>query len=255
MKFARYEADGKVSYGIVEGNTVKQISTAPYKRYRATGKTHRLSQVKLLAPLVPGKIVAIGLNYKSHLGTREAPKVPEGFYKTPTSVIGPEDAIVIPKTAIQEKVQIQPEGEMVVIIGKRCSRVKKADAMSYVFGYSCGNDVSARNWQRNDLQWWRAKSSDTFAPLGPFIATGLDPNNMQLTCRINGKVVQDQTTGDLLYGVPEIIEFISSAITLEPGDAIYTGTPGAPGDIHAGDVVEVEISGVGVLRNPVTAEK
>ncbi|MDO8749650.1 MAG: fumarylacetoacetate hydrolase family protein [Dehalococcoidia bacterium] len=254
MRYVRFQVGTHVAYGVLGGDVVREITAPPYGAYKVTDRTHKLSEVKLLAPIVPGKIVAIGLNYKSHLGNREAPKVPEGFYKTPTSVIGTEEPVRIPQAALQEKVHMQPEGEMVFIMGKRAKNVKKAEALSYVLGYTCGNDVSARDWQRNDLQWWRAKSSDTFSPMGPVIVTDLDPSKMQLICRINGKVVQEQSTGDLVHDVPAIIEFISSAITLEPGDAIYTGTPGAPGDIHPGDVVEVEISGIGVLRNPIEAE-
>jgi 2-keto-4-pentenoate hydratase/2-oxohepta-3-ene-1,7-dioic acid hydratase in catechol pathway len=254
MKYARYEAHGEIAYGVVEGDSVKEITAAPFEDHQVTDHTHGLSEVTLLAPVVPGKIVAIGLNYKSHLGDREPPKVPEPFYKTTSALIGPDDPIIIPREAIEEGVNVQPEAEFTLVIGKRCKRASRADALSYVLGYTCGNDVSARDWQRNDLQWWRAKSSDTFAPIGPFIVSDLDPSNVRLICRINGEVVQDQLTSDLLYDVPRIIEFVSSMITLEPGDVIMTGTPGSPGNIHAGDVVEVEVEGVGVLRNPVTAE-
>ena len=254
MKYVRIQVGTQVAYGILDGDVVQEITAPPYDSYQVTDRKHKLADVKLLAPIVPGKIVAIGLNYKSHLGDREAPKVPEGFYKTPTSVIGTEEPIRIPQTALQEQVHMQPEAEMVFVIGKQAKNVKRADALSYVLGYTCGNDVSARDWQRNDLQWWRAKSSDTFSPMGPVIVTDLDPSKMQLVCRINGTVVQEQSTGDLVHDVGAIIEFISSAITLEPGDAVYTGTPGSPGDIHPGDVVEVELSGIGVLRNPIQAD-
>ena len=254
MKYARYEAHGEIAYGVVEGDSVKQITAAPFEDHEVTDHTHGLSEVTFLAPVVPGKIVAIGLNYKSHLGDREPPKVPEPFFKTASALIGPDDPIVIPREAIEEGVHVQPEAEFSVVIGKRCKRVSRADALSYVLGYTCGNDVSARNWQRNDLQWWRAKSSDTFAPIGPYIVTDLDPGNARLICRINGETVQEQSTSDLVHDVPRIIEFVSSVVTLEPGDVIMTGTPGRPGDIHPGDTVEVEVEGVGVLRNPVTAE-
>ena len=254
MKYARYEAHGEIAYGVVEGDVVKQITAAPYLEHRVTDHTHGLSEVRLLSPVVPGKIVAIGLNYKSHLGDREPPKVPEPFYKTTSAVIGTGEPIVIPREAIQEGVRIQPEAEFSLVMAKRCKRATRANALSYVLGYTCGNDVSARDWQRNDLQWWRAKSSDTFAPIGPFIVSDLDPGNLRLIGRINGKTVQEQLTSDLLYDVQAIIEFVSSIITLEPGDVIMTGTPGQPGDIHPGDTVEVEVEGVGVLSNPVTAE-
>jgi 2-keto-4-pentenoate hydratase/2-oxohepta-3-ene-1,7-dioic acid hydratase in catechol pathway len=255
MKFARYEAHGEVAYGVVEGDAVKQLSAAPFEDYRVTDHSHALSDVRLLAPTTPSKIVAIGLNYKSHLGDRVPPTVPEPFIKTPSSLIGPGDPIVIPREAIEESVKMQPEGELTLVIGKRCKRATREDALSYVLGYTCGNDFSARNWQRNDLQWWRAKSSDTFSPIGPFIVTDLDPSNLQLTVRVNGETVQDQTTSDLLYDVPRIIEFVSQVMTLEPGDVIMTGTPGSPGDVHDGDTVEVEIEGIGILRNPIKAER
>ena len=247
MKYARYEAHGETAYGVVEG-------ASPLEDHEVTDHEHGLSEVKLLAPIVPGKIVAIGLNYKSHLGDRVPPSVPEPFFKTQSALIGPDEPIVIPREAIEEGVNIQPEAEFSLVIGKRCRRASADDALDYILGYTCGNDVSARNWQRNDLQWWRAKSSDTFAPVGPYIETDLDPGNVRLIGRINGEVVQEQLTSDLLYGIPRIIEFVSSVLTLEPGDVIMTGTPGAPGDIHPGDTVEVEVEGVGVLRNPVVAE-
>ncbi len=253
-KYVRYEAHGETAYGVVEGDTVKQITGPPYEAHEVTDHTHALSEVKLLAPVVPNKVVAIGLNYRSHLGDRTPPKVPEPFFKTTSSVIGTGESVVIPRDAIAEGVKVQPEAELSLVIGKRCKGATKANALSYVLGYTCGNDISARDWQANDLQWWRAKSSDTFTPLGPFIVTDLDPGNLHLMGRINGKVVQDQVTSDLLYDVPTIIEFVSRVMTLEPGDVIMTGTPGAPGDIHEGDVMEIEIEGIGVLRNPVRAE-
>ena len=254
MKYARYEAHGETAYGVVEGDSVKQLTASPLEDHEVTDHEHALSEVKLLAPIVPGKIVAIGLNYKSHLGDRVPPSVPEPFFKTQSALIGPDEPIVIPREAIEEGVNIQPEAEFSLVIGKRCKRASAGDALDYILGYTCGNDVSARNWQQNDLQWWRAKSSDTFAPVGPYIETDLDPGNVRLIGRINGEVVQEQLTSDLLYGIPRIIEFVSSVLTLEPGDVIMTGTPGAPGDIHPGDTVEVEVEGVGVLRNPVVAE-
>ncbi len=253
-KYARYEAHGETAYGVVEGDTVRELTGPPYEAHEVTDHTHALSEVRLLSPVVPNKVVAIGLNYKSHLGDRTPPKVPEPFFKTTSSVIGTGESVVIPRDAIAEGVRVQPEAELSLVIGKRCKGATKANALSYVLGYTCGNDISARDWQENDLQWWRAKSSDTFTPLGPFIVTDLDPGNLHLMGRINGKVVQDQITSDLLYDVPTIIEFVSRVVTLEPGDVIMTGTPGRPGDIHEGDVMEIEVEGIGVLSNPVKAE-
>ena len=254
-KYARYEVQGQVVYGIVEGNRVKQITKAPYEEYDITKRTNDLSEVNILAPVIPNKVVAIGLNYRSHLGERGAPKVPEPFFKTTSSVIGPGDNVIIPKDAIKEGVSVQPEAELSLVVGKRAKRVSKSDALGYVLGYTCGNDMSARDWQANDLQWWRAKSSDTFTPLGPYIVTDLDPSNLRLIGRINGRVVQDQVTSDLLYDVPTIIEFVTRVMTLEPGDVVMTGTPGRPDNIKEGDVMEVEVAEIGILRNPVINEE
>ena len=252
--FARFEIDGTVLHGIVEGNAIKEISGSPLNDYSETGNSHNLQDVKLLPPVSPRKIVAIGLNYRSHLGDKPGPAAPEPFLKSSTTVVGQGDNIVIPKVAIEEGVKIQPEAELALVIGKDCKGATQENALDYVFAYTCGNDVSARDWQANDLQWARAKSSDTFGPIGPWMTTDLDPTNIQVICRVNGEEKQNQNTSDLLHPVTRIIEYVSSVITLQVGDVIMTGTPGTPGDIHPGDVVEVELSGVGVLTNPVVAE-
>ena len=254
MKLVRFEAHGEAAYGAVEGDLVKQLTASPFEDYQVTDHAHPLSEVKLLAPVIPRKIVAIGLNYRSHLGDTEAPKVPEPFFKTSTSVIAHEEDIIIPREAIEGSINVQEEAELTAVIGRRCKRATRENALDYILGFTCGNDISARPWQHNDLSWWRGKSSDTFAPLGPFIVTGLDPSDLGISARVNGKTVQDATTADLIHDVPTIIEFVSRTITLEPGDVIMTGTPGEPVDIHPGDTVEVEIEDVGVLRNSVKAE-
>jgi 2-keto-4-pentenoate hydratase/2-oxohepta-3-ene-1,7-dioic acid hydratase in catechol pathway len=192
-------------------------------------------------------MLATALNYKSHLGEHEAPGKPELFYKVPSSVIGPGDTIVLPKAAER----VEEEAELVVVIGRRCSKVSEADALSYVLGYTCGNDVSARVWQRNDMQWWRAKSSDTFSPFGPYIETDVDISSLEIRARVNGREVQRCNSSELFFGVPALISFISQVVTLEPGDLIFTGTSGRPAELHDGDVVEVEVEGIGILRNPV----
>ena len=250
MKFARYEAHGETAYGVVEDNLVRQITTTPFEPHRVTDHTHTLDQVRLLAPVVPRKVMAIALNYASHIPDRPPPEKPEPFFKNPTGIVGPEEAIILPPEA--EKVDA--EGELVVVMGRTAKRVSKADALDYVLGYTCGNDVSARPWQRADIQWWRAKGSDTFGPLGPFITTDLDPSKLNLMTRVNGEEKQASPTSGLLFDVPTIISAISEAVTLEPGDVIFTGTPGIPPELHPGDVVEVEVSEIGVLRNPVRAE-
>ena len=251
--YARFEKNGEIYYGQDDGDNLKILTDSPLGSFQETGESVNISDVRLMSPVSPNKVVAIGLNYKSHLGGRPGPKAPEPFLKASTSVIGNNDDIIIPKIALDEGVKIQPEAELAVVIGKTCKGASQNNALDFVFAYTCGNDVSARDWQSNDLQWARAKSSDTFAPIGPWMTTDLDPTNIQVICRVNGEEKQNQNTSDLLHPLTKIIEYVSSVITLEVGDVLMTGTPGTPGDIHPGDVVEVELSGVGVLRNPVVA--
>lgn len=250
-KYVRYEAGGKTSYGILDGETVRELSGDLFASPKPTGKTARLSAVKLLAPVMPSKVIAVGLNYQTHLGQRAAAAYPGLFAKLPTSIVGPEANIVYPADATN----VHYEGEMVLVIGKRASHVTEADAMSYVFGVTAGNDVSERGWQQKDLQWFRAKASDTFGPLGPVIVTGVDPDDLLVQTRLNGEVVQSERTTHLIFNVREIVSYVSRYVTLEPGDVIYTGTPGTTKPIKPGDVVEIEVEKVGVLRNRVVAAK
>ena len=251
MKFARFQAAGRTSYGVVEDGAVTEIEGDIYGDIKTTSTRHNLADVKLLMPCEPTKVLAVGLNYASHLGGRKQPEVPGIFFKTLTSLLDPEGAIILPKDAGL----IEHEGELVIVIGRRAKSVSRENALDYVLGYTAGNDVSCRPWQRGDLQWWRAKGSDTFGPLGPFINTDIDPFNTNLSVRINGETAQEGNTSDLIFDVPTIISFISASMTLEPGDVIYTGTPGIPGSTKDGDTVEVEVEGVGVLRNYVVDEK
>jgi 2-keto-4-pentenoate hydratase/2-oxohepta-3-ene-1,7-dioic acid hydratase in catechol pathway len=246
-KYVRYAAAGKTSYGILEGETIRELSGNLFQIPKPTGKRIKLADAKLLAPMVPGKVIAVGLNYLSHLGERPAAQYPGLFAKLPSSIIGPDDAIIYPADAEN----LHYEGELVVVIGKRASHVTVAEAPGYVFGVTAGNDVSERNWQRSDLQWFRAKASDTFGPLGPAVVSGLNYGDLLLQTRLNGEVVQSQRTKDLVFDVPTIVSYVSRYVTLEPGDVIYTGTPGTTRPMKPGDVVEVEIEGIGVLRNPV----
>lgn len=248
-RYVRFEYEGGSAYGILEQDSVRELEGDLFDSPRPTGRSLPLSQVKLLAPVVPSKVIAVGLNYKSHLGGREAPAEPPLFAKFPTSIIGPGDSIVLPPGA--ENVHF--ESELVLVIGKRAKNVSPERAGEHILGVTCGNDVSARDWQRNDLQWFRAKGSDTFGPLGPAIAVGLDYGDLLLQGRLNSEVVQSQRTSDLLFGPAEIVAFASRYVTLEPGDVIFTGTPGSTRALKPGDVFEVEIEGVGVLRNPVAA--
>lgn len=250
-KYVRYELAGKTSYGIVDGDAVKELSGDLFSSPKATGKTAKLSAVKLLAPITPSKVIAVGLNYQTHLGQRAAAAYPGLFAKMPTSIIPHEANIVYPADATN----LHYEGEMVLVIGKRASNVAVADAAGYVFGITAGNDVSERDWQQKDLQWFRAKASDTFGPLGPWIVTGLNFDDLLVQTRLNGEVVQSQRTKDLIFNVREIVSYVSRYVTLEPGDVIYTGTPGTTRAMKPGDVVEIEVEGVGVLRNKVIAGK
>jgi 2-keto-4-pentenoate hydratase/2-oxohepta-3-ene-1,7-dioic acid hydratase in catechol pathway len=252
----RLEGGGE-SYGIQEGGRVRLIEGDPFSGYRETGREITLPGAGLLAPVMPRKILAAAVNYPSHVPSAQsvlkdegAPAVPQLFLKPSSSVIGPEETILLPAEARR----VDAEGELVAVIGRRCRRVSEAEALDYVLGYTCGNDVSARHWQRDDLQWWRAKGSDTFSPVGPFIATGLDPANLELRTRLNGEEVQRTNTAALVHSVAALISFASRAMTLEPGDLLFTGTPGETPRLSDGDVVEVEISGIGVLRNPAARE-
>ena len=239
-KYVRYQAESTVAYGILDGATIRQLRGNLFGAPEPAGIAHPLNAVKLLYPCEPSKILAVGRNYKSHLGDRQAPDRPEMFYKPVSALQNPDDPIVIPPDAAN----VHFEGELVIVIGPRGT----------IFGVTCGNDVSDRDWQngpRKDLQWWRAKGADTFAPLGPVIVTGLDYRNLMLETRLNGEVVQKQSTADLTFDGPAIVSWVSRWVTLVPGDAIYTGTPGSTRAMHSGDVVEVAIEGIGVLRNPV----
>lgn len=245
--YIRYHVDDSTRHGRLEGRTIHQLNGDFLAGGEPDGVTRDIGDVRLLAPVVPGKIVAVGLNYASHLGTRDAPAEPGLFAKFPSCVVGPEDDIVLPG----DTESVHYEGEMVLVIGKRASRISAAEAADHLFGITAGNDVSARHWQRDDLQWLRAKATDTFAPLGPAVSTGLEVGDLQLRTRLNGEVVQEARTSDLIFSVPEILEYITRYVTLEPGDVVFTGTPGTTSRINPGDTVEVEIEGVGVLRNGV----
>lgn len=254
MRFARYYAHGEVAYGLVEDGMVKQITTTPFEDYQVTDHTHPLDHVQLLAPVVPGKVVAIALNYNTHLGERPAPKRVEGFYKPHNCIIANGENIVLPANAGR----VDEEGELVVIIGKTAKNVSKEKSLDYVMGYTIGNDVSARDWQNGpekDMQWWRAKGADTFGPLGPFISTDIDPFNFTIQVLVNGEKTENVAhSRDLIFDIPTVIAEISRYVTLDPGDIIYSGTPGRTSQLQPGDVVEVEIPGIGVLRNPVVSE-
>lgn len=246
-KYVRFEKDGRASYGVIEGERVRELSGAPWLQGKPTGKSAKLGDVKLLAPAEPSKIICAGLNYKSHIGQQQVAEYVGLFSKFPTSIVGHEADIVYPDDASN----LHFEGELVIVIGKQAQNVPREQALDYVFGVTAGNDVSERAWQRQDLQWLRAKGADTFGPLGPWVVTGINYQDALLETRVNGKTLQSQRTKDLIFDIPYLVSYVSKYVTLMPGDVIYTGTPGRTSAIKPGDVVEVEIEGIGVLRNKV----
>lgn len=259
MKYLRFiNRDGKKMYGILEGNEIHEITDAPYNTYEKTGERYELGSVKLAAPSDPRVIMCAGTNYMDHI--REAnekmhvktniPKHPLIFSKAPNTVADPEQGIIYP-TGVK---RVDYEGELGVVIGKRCKKATKENALDYVIGYTCVNDVSARDLQWDDEQWTRGKGLDTFCPFGPVVTDEIDPFHAPIKTRVNGVTMQDGNTSDMIFDVPALIEYISEWITLEPGDVIATGTPCGVGPVKPGDVMEVEIEGIGVLRNPVIVE-
>jgi 2-keto-4-pentenoate hydratase/2-oxohepta-3-ene-1,7-dioic acid hydratase in catechol pathway len=246
-RYVRFERDGQVTWGALEGDRIIVIDGDLFGEHRLTDRVVGLDYVTLLPPTDARKVIAVGLNYRSHLGTREPAAYPGLFAKYPTSLVGHDAAIELPADATN----VHYEGEMVLVIGRRCRDVSRAEAMDCVFGVTAGNDVSERDWQNDDLQWFRAKASDTFGPVGPAIATGLDPDNLLVETRVNGETRQSERTSDLIFDTREIVSYISRYITLEPGDLIFTGTPQTTRALQPGDVVEIEVEGVGILRNTV----
>ena len=255
MKICRFvnPETQRPSYGIVEGGEVfplrGDLADAGLSLERAEPAV-RLAEARLLAPVAPSKIVCVGRNYREHAAElgNAMPTEPLLFLKAPSAVIGDGDAIELP--TLSERVE--HEGELGVVIGRRCGRLgEDEDPLAYVLGYTCLNDVTARDLQRKDVQFTRGKSFDTFCPVGPHVVTGVDPADLSVETRVNGEVRQRGRTAEMAFPVPFIIRYISRVMTLEPGDLIATGTPAGVGPLRGGDVVEVEVGGVGILRNPV----
>lgn len=248
MRIARVRVDGRASTAIVRDDVVQLVGGGPFGRLQLTGASLPVSRAQFLAPVRPRQILAMAVNYPSHAGGRPLASQPEPFLKAVSSVIGPEEAIVLPPGTAE----VHAEPEVVIVIGRRARHVAAADADRYIFGYTAGNDVSARDWQRDDRQWWRAKSADTFTTLGPWIETDV-PASITLEGRVNGEVVQSGNTGQLVHSVAACIEHITASMTLERGDLIFTGTPGTTVRINAGDSVEVVAGDIAPLRNRVIA--
>ncbi len=248
----RVNVVGSPLWGVVEDGRVRELRGDPCGDWERGAELGPLDDVRLLAPAVPTKIVCVGLNYPTHAdeSSMDLPSEPLLFFKPPSSVIGPGAPILLPP----QSQRVDYEAELAVIIGRRCRDVVPEEAWKHVLGVTCGNDVTARDLQRRDHQWARAKGFDTFCPLGPWLVTGLDEADvadLQITCRVNGEPRQHGRTGEMVFSPVQLITYVAGIMTLEPGDVIMTGTPSGIGPLVAGDVAEVEVEGIGVLHNPV----
>lgn len=250
-KYCRFEHENRPVWGELEGEKIRIIEGDLFADHRVTDSTLPLSGARLLAPVTPTKIICVGLNYREHVKeSKTADKVPDEpvlFTKPLTSLIAPKDEIIYPP----QSERVDYEGEIGVVIGSLCTRVPASEAAAHVFGCTCVNDVTARDLQRKDIQWTRAKGFDTFCPVGPYLVTGLEFQKLDLCSRLNGEVRQKGNSSDMIFTIPWLISYISAAITLMPGDLLVTGTPQGIGPMQPGDVVEVEVQGVGVLKNRV----
>ncbi len=251
MRYLRFQRKGEdaVLHGWLEGEQVGLIAGPLFGAHRRMPAGSPVASVKLLTPWLPGKIICVGRNYVDHAREHnaEVPDVPLLFMKPPTSVIGPGEGIILPP----QSEQVEHEAELAVVIGRRIRNANADEAMASIFGYTIANDVTARDLQRRDGQWTRAKGFDTFCPLGPWIDTDVNPHDLRIICRVNGQIRQLGSTRDMVFSVPQIVSFISGIMTLEVGDILLTGTPAGVGPLEAGDTVQVEIEGIGVLENPV----
>ncbi|MFZ5871641.1 MAG: fumarylacetoacetate hydrolase family protein [Actinomycetota bacterium] len=255
MRIARFTDGEDHRFGVVAGDPGEEVlhvvvGDPLYAPLKPTGETVPLDGVRLLAPTIPrSKVVGIGKNYADHAAEMggEPPRQPLVFLKPNTAVIGPDEPIVLPSFSDE----VHYEGELAVVIGRICKDVPRERVPDVVFGYTCANDVTARDLQRTDGQWARAKGFDTSCPLGPWIETELDPSSLRVTTRLDGRTVQDGRTADMVFGVADLVAYVSTAFTLLPGDVVLTGTPAGVGPLDAGQRVEVEIEGIGVLANPV----
>jgi len=248
-KFVRFEAAGLTAYGEVVGAVVHEITAPPFKSQTRTGRTFDLPGLKLLAPTEPSKVLAVALNFRSHAGDSGAAK-PELFAKLPSALTGHLSNVVVPRDAEN----LHYEGELVIVIGKRARNISIAQASAHIFGVSAGNDISERTWQFQDSQWLRAKASDGFAPAGPYLVSGLNYNDLLIETRLNGVVEQSESTKNLIHPVDKIVAYASRYFTLEPGDMIFSGTPGRTRRMKPGDRIEISVQGVGTLSNTIVSE-
>jgi len=250
MRFTRYQlGNGKPNFGWLLENNIGPVEGNLFGEFRRLEANIPMEHVHLLAPIQPGKIICVGHNYQSHIIEMDStiPDIPVIFLKAPSSVIGPGSAIILPS---QSK-RVEHEAELAVVIGRQGRWIKPDDVSKYIFGYTIANDVTARDLQRQDGQWDRSKGFDTFCPLGPWIETEMDPTDVLLTCRVNDELRQMASTNDMIFTVGQLVSFVSSVMTLFPGDVVMTGTPAGVGPLAAGDVVTVSIEGIGELSNPI----
>lgn len=261
MKWCRFQSGDQGVYGIIEGDTVTEVSGSPFDSYTKTSNTRPLDSVKLLVPAIPPTFYAAGINFREHVTEMahkrgEEPKFPPAAdvgYRANNALTGHGDPIIVPKDATEV---FQYEGELVLVIGKKCKKVSEAEALDYVFGYTIGNDVSERTWQRGDRTLWRAKNTDTFKPMGPWIVTdGVDPENCEVKIYLNEKFISSYNMSGAIFSARQFISRMSQYLTLYPGDVLWMGTDGAPENMKDGDVVDIEIDGIGILSNPVKWEK
>lgn len=253
MRIVRYQQKGEEPrYGWVYEDRVGPLEGNPLGEFRRLEAELPLASVRLLAPVLPSKIICIGRNYAEHAREHQAevPEYPLIFLKPPTSIIGPGDAILLPP----QSQQVEHEAELAVVVGRRGRWIPAEMARQYIFGFTIANDVTARDLQRKDGQWTRGKGFDTFCPIGPWIETDFDPADAIITCHVNGTMRQMASTRDMVFNIAQLMAFISSIMTLEPGDLLLTGTPAGVGPLAAGDEVEVSIAGLGALRNKVQTE-
>lgn len=252
MKICRYVHNGNVEYGMLEDTELKVLASDPFAGIECTKARRKLSEVKFIAPTLPSKVVAVGLNYQEHIEETgsQKPDAPILFLKPSTSVIGPGQSIIYPRNGGR----VDYEAELGVVIGKKCKNVPAEQAASVILGYTCLNDVTERFMQGMDGQWTRAKGFDTFCPLGPHIVTELDPRGLRVEAYLNGEQMQSATTDLLIFSVDELVSFISGVMTLLPGDVIATGTPSGIGPMNPGDTIEVRIEKIGSLINTVQKE-
>ena len=244
--YVRYEVKGQKHYGLLSGQIISRLEEGIFPLSKTTEDTVALDDVLLLPPSEPEKVFAVGMNFVSHMSSRaDAP--PPLFLKLPSSLIGHRKDVLVPDDATN----VHFEGELVIVIGKEAKNVSEENARDYIFGLTIGNDLTERSWQSRDLQWMRAKASDGFGPVGPAVVTGLDWNNLLLTTRLNGKIVQQETTAHMIHKPEKVISYLSQYFTLKPGDMIFMGTPGQTSAVVSGDEISVEIDGIGILSNKI----